>query len=102
MNEKTTLDALQTAIHELSERAKTLKHTFASIKAPDSLAAVTMAHDMATLGQEFINAAVLLKQAARNAADEQVKARPAYQASTKNAAQAARELRQRGAYSVAP
>lgn len=102
MNAKSTLDALKCTTRELSERAKTIKHTFHAIKTPDSLAAVSIAHDMATLGQEFINASVLLKQAARDAADEQIQARPVYHAITRNAAQTARDMRQRGAYSVTP
>ncbi len=97
------MEAMNDELVALVTRAKLARNAFPSLKAPDSLAAVTMAHDLAVLGQEFHKLSVKLKQAGRAAADADANARNATTPTKrKNAAQMAAEMRRRGAYSVTP
>jgi hypothetical protein len=99
MDEHDTLSQLRTELCSLTQRATQARHTFPGLKAADSMATMTMAHDLGVLGQEFINLSVALKQAARTAADESVKARSCQV--KKSAARAAGTMIKNGAYRVA-
>lgn len=101
MYQTDTLETLHKTIFELVERAKVMKHAVPGIKTPDCLAGVTLAHDLGTIGQEFINLSVALKQAARTAANESVRARST-QANRMTAAHAADKMVRNGAYRVIP
>ena len=97
------LSQLRTTACELAERANNARHAFPGLKSADSLAAMTLAHDLSVLGQEFHNLSVKLKQAGRAAADADADARnTASRPLRKNAAQMAADMRRRGAYSVMP
>lgn len=96
------MEAMNEELVALVQRAKQARNAFPCLKAPDSLAAMTMAHDLAVLGQEFIGLSVRIKQAARAAADQEAATRNTSRPQLKNAAQMAAEMRRRGAYSVTP
>lgn len=102
MQESETIAPLAEELARLVHRAKHARNILPALKAPDCLEAVTMAHELAVLGGDFIILATALKQAARTAANEQAEARRTYQAPPKNAARMAADMRRRGAYSVAP
>ncbi len=99
MDEHDTLSQLRTELCNLTQRATQARHVFPGLKAADSMATMTMAHDLGVLGQEFINLSVALKQAARTAADESVMTR-SYQVK-KSAARAAGAMVKNGAYRAA-
>lgn len=97
------MEAMNEELVALVQRAKQARNAFPCLKAPDSLAAMTLAHDLSVLGQEFHNLSVKLKQAGRAAADADADARnTASRPLRKNAAQMAADMRRRGAYSVMP
>jgi len=102
MQENEALEAISIELARLVKRAKHARNVMPAIKAPDCLEAVAMAHELAVLGGDFIILATALKQAARDAANEQAEARRTYQAPPKNAARMAADMRRRGAYSVSP
>lgn len=99
MQELEVLASLHADLSDLVRRAKIVRNAFPCLKTPDSLEALTMAHDVAVLGQGMISLSVKMKQAARQAADDQAKAR-AHKPPKKSAAQMATDMRRRGAYSV--
>ncbi len=96
------MEALNEELMAIVERAKMARNAFPGLKAPDSLAAMTMAHDLAVLGQEFIGLSVRIKQAARMAADQEAAARNTYRPKKKNAAQMAASMCRNGAYRGQP
>lgn len=96
MNENNTLIKLQDELVILARRTNTLRHNFAGIKSLDSMAAMITAHDIAMIGQEFLNISVALKQAAIETANERHTYKPKLTAKS-----AAKALRRRGSYSVA-
>ncbi len=96
------MEAMNEELVALVQRAKLARNAFRCLKAPDSLAAMTMAHDLAVLGQEFIGLSVRIKQAARAAADQEAATRNTYRPPKKNAAQMAASMCRRGAYGVTP
>lgn len=93
------MEAMNEELVALVQRAKLARNTFPSLKAADSLAAVTLAHDLAVLGQEFIGLSVRMKQAARASADQEAQKRT-YHLPKKNAAKMAAAMCRRGAYEV--
>lgn len=96
------MEALNEELMAIVERAKQARNAFPGLKAPDSLATMTMAHDLAVLSQEFIGLSVKIKQAARMAADQEAAARNAYRPPKKNAAQVTAAMCRKGAYRVQP
>lgn len=96
MNENDTLIKLQDELVSMARRTNTLRHNFAGIKSLDSTAAMTTAHDIAMIGQEFLKISIALKQAAIQTANERHTYKPKLTAKS-----AARALCRRGSYSVA-
>ncbi len=97
------MEAMNDELAALVQRAKQARNAFPSLKAPDSLAAVSMADELARIGADFVSFSVRLKQAARAAADADAEARNSgHRPQRRNAAQMAAEMRRRGAYSVTP
>lgn len=91
---------LHAELTALVEKAKHARNAFPSLKAPDTLPAMTMADDLARLGGDFIKLSVQFKQAARAEADQHVKNRPEWIGPKMTAQRAAAALRKRGAYSL--
>lgn len=75
MNEHEVLASLHAELSDLVQRMKTVRNAFPCLKTPDSLEALTMAHDIAVLGQSMISLSVKMKQAARKKADYLANAR---------------------------
>lgn len=101
------LSAMRTILCNLEQRATQARHTFPSLKSAASMAAMTLAHDLAILGQEFIILSVKLKQAARDEAAQEADAIREAQGGRKiapriNAERAAAGMIKRGAYRVQP
>ncbi len=101
------LAAMRTIMCSLEQRATQARHTFPSLKSAASMAAMTLAHDLAILGQEFINLSIKLKQAARTEAAQEADAAREAQGGHKiaprmNAERAAAGMIKRGAYRVQP
>lgn len=93
---------LHAELTALVEKAKHARNAFPSLKAPDTLPAMTAADDLARLGGEFIQLSIKLKRAARAEANERAKSRTLWSAPMVNAKQAASALVRAGAYSVMP
>lgn len=96
------MEALNEELMAIVERAKQARNAFPGLKAPDSLPSMTMAHDLAVLGQEFIGLSVRMKQAARAAADQEAAARNTYRPPRATAAKVAAAMIKNGAYRVQP
>ena len=108
MNERIDqLSAMRSILCNLEQRATKARHTFPSLKSAASMAAMTLAHDLAVLGQEFIILSVKLKQAARDEAAQEADAVREAQGGRKiaprvNAEGAAAAMIKNGAYRVQP
>lgn len=101
------LSEMRTTLCRLEQSATHARHTFPGIKSAASMAAMTLAHDLAILGQEFIILSVKLKQAARDEAAQEADAIREAQGGRKiapriNAERAAAGMIKRGAYRVQP
>ena len=96
------MEKLNAELTALVEKAKHFRNAFPSLKAPDTLPAITMADDLARLGGEFIQLSINLKRAARAEANERAKTRRLWSAPKMNAEHAAGALRRVGGYSVMP
>lgn len=98
---------MRTILCNLEQRATQARHTFPSLKSAASMAAMTLAHDLGVLGQEFINLSANLKRAARTEAAQEADAAKEAQGGRKiasriNAERAAAGMIKRGAYLVQP
>lgn len=91
---------IYTELMALVDRAKQARNTFPTLKALDTLPAVTMAEEISRLGGDFLKLAVKFKQAARAEADNAVKSRSQWQGPRINAQRAADVLVKRGCYRV--
>lgn len=101
------LSAMRSILCNLEQRVTKARHTFPSLKCAASMAAMTMAHDLAILGQELIILSVNLKQAARDEAAQEADAVREAQGGHKtvpriNAEGAAAAMIKNGAYRVQP
>lgn len=96
------MEALNEELMAIVERAKQARNAFPGLKAPDSLAAVSMADELARIGGDFISLSVKLKQAARAAADQEAAARNTYRPPRATAAKVAAAMIKNGAYRVQP
>jgi hypothetical protein len=91
---------IYTELMALTERAKAARNAFSTLKALDTLPAITIADDMGRLGGDFIKLSVKLKQAARAEADNAAKARPQWSAPKNNAERIAGAMLKRGCVRV--
>lgn len=96
------MEELHAELTALVQRAKQARNTFPSLKAPDTLPAMTMAEELVRIGGEFMQLSIKLKRAARAEANERAKKRTLWSAPKVNAKQAASALVRAGAYSVMP
>lgn len=91
---------IYTELMALVDRAKQARNTFPTLKALDTLPAVTMAEEISRLGGDFLKLAVKFKQAARAEADNAAKTRPQWYAPRLTAKRAADALVKRGGIRV--
>ena len=91
---------IYTELMTLVDRAKAARNAFPTLKALDTLPAVTIAEEISRLGGDFIKLSVKFKQAARAEADNTVKARPQWSAPKMNAERTAGAMLKRGCIRV--
>ncbi|MEN9901638.1 MAG: hypothetical protein RL651_302 [Pseudomonadota bacterium] len=87
---------IYTELMALVERAKAARNSFPTLKALDTLPAVTMADEIGRLGGDFIKLSVKFKQAAREEAENTAKTRPKWVAPRINAERMAEAMVKRG------
>lgn len=94
------MEELHAELTALVQRAKQARNTFPSLKAPDTLPAMTMAEELVRIGGEFIQLSIKLKRAARAEAAERAESRRLWSGPKKGAERLADALVKRGCYRV--
>ena len=94
------MEKIHAELTALVDKAKRARNAFPSLKAPDTLPAMTMADDLARLGGEFIQLSIKLKRAARAEAAERAESRRLWSAPKMSAKRLADALVKRGCYRV--
>lgn len=94
------MEELHKELAALTERAKAARNAFPTLKALDTLPAVSMADEIGRLGGDFIKLSVKFKQAARAEADNTFKTRPQWSAPKRSAERTADALVKRGCHRI--
>lgn len=94
------MEELHAELTALVEKAKHARNTFPSLKAPDTLPAMTMAEELVRIGGEFIQLSIKLKRAARAEAAERAESRRLWSGPKNGAERLADALVKRGCYRV--